>query len=1161
MANPSSGGAPREDEARLTGARAEFVGSLPRRLDALRAALRSAEEAPADPERAIGLIRRVHAVGAAARVLGFASVAEALSEAEKAVRKATSAGRVAPFEDVARALDLLPSLVLGAPVSMRAPETREPSAAHVWPISVLVYGAPLLADMLGSGDDDTRIEREHTDDPGRARELARVVGPDVVVIDADRQGARELVAELARDPLVEPVPLVIVGSFDQPEAASAFVELGAARVLLKPCSPDTLRRTVEELRDRASKPRAARDPVGQVTVPALADRIANEFKRGLVDALEGSQAMRVALGDGHDVLAAVWGAVARVRELVTLHSGGDLRFQPTGPEGASPLAPWSAEERRAGERSRRESRTGDGVSLNGRTIVVADDDPAVVWFMAGLLKAVGAEVIEAHDGKQALELVYSRFPDAVISDVLMPKLDGFSLCREIKRDVAVRDVPVILLSWKEDLLQRLRELGADADGYLRKEAAASAVVERVREVLHSRARVEERLLAGGEVRGRLDGLTPRLVLELACRAASDVRVSFRDAAFLYEAQIRRGGLRSVTRSAPDGSFLRGDGVLPSLLGVTAGRFVVEPDSSPCRAELSGDLRASLSKPIANARAALERVSERSLVRLERLELDRELVHAYLECTPEPAAELTRRLLAGEGARDMVLSGEVAPRLLEAVLSDIARRGGVLESSLSPSTSIAPGRAPEARSESPVHAALAADGAPPEGDAEVGAPQAAQAPRTFEPEPDSDSLPSTPGDALAVDHDDVGWFSLAVEPSADPPPAEARDGAQAKAAPEPPYVPSDPPLRVVGAEPKMPLSDHPTPGNWQVGPLFAFGGEHATLPGVGELPRVTPTATTPDSEPAPAPSTAVPAPNPPSDPAPEPVTDVAPEPAPDAAPEPATDVAPEPAPDAAPEPATDVAPEPATAAASPAEEDAPDLEILTPLRAHEDDDDDRVTFPIPERSPVPASRAAASQVPTSPIPEPLPIINERSAPTEPPSRVGRKPAKPLAEKERKGSVVGFLLQSVVWCVVAFLAMTYVVLPLFGGGERSEPAPEEKAAEPIRPSEPAPAGSAAPETPSGLALRSEPMEPPAGVSLDPVQGLVEIELSEAGSIKVDDAPMGRFDRRRLLLAPGPHRIEVEGDRGSGVLDLDVVAGRAVRVSDGTGAPAKSAAPSAE
>lgn len=1114
MSNPSSGGAPRDDDTRLTGARAEFVGSLPRRIDALRAALRSAEQVPSDAERVNGLIRRVHAVGASARVLGFASVAEALGEAEKAVRKSASAGRAAPFEEVARALDLLPSLVLGAPLSMRAPESREPSPAHVWPISVLVYGAPLLADMLGSEDDDTLIEREHTEDPGRARELARVVGPDVMVVDADRPGARDLVAELARDPLVEPVPVVVVGTFDQPEAAAAFVELGAARVLLKPCSPDTLRRTVEELRDRASKPRAARDPLGQVTIPALADRIAGEFKRGLVDALEGSQAMRVSLGEGHDVLAAVWGAVARVRELVTLHSGGDLRFQPTGPEGASPLAPWSAEERRAGERSRRDSRTGEGVSLNGRKIVVADDDPAVVWFMAGLLKAVGAEVIEAHDGKQALELVYSRFPDAVISDVLMPKLDGFSLCHEIKRDVAVRDVPVILLSWKEDLLQRLRELGADADGYLRKEAAASAVVERVREVLHSRARVEERLRAGGEVRGRLDGLTPRLVLELACQNESDLRVSLRDAAFLYEAQIRRGGLRSVTRSSPDGSFLRGESVLPSLLGVTAGRFVVEPDSSPCRAELSGDLHASLSRAIAGARSALEKVKERSLVRLERLELDRELVTAYLECTPEPAALITRRLLAGESARAIVLSGEVSPRLLEAVLSDIARRGGVLDAVLSPSASLSPEGA-EARVES-----------------EKRQPPAAGAEESFEPEPDSDSRPSIPADAFTVDHDDVGWFSLAVEPSADPPAAETSDLTAAKSPSEAPFVPSDPPLRVVGAEPKLPLSDHPTPGNWQVGPLFAFGGEHGTLPGMGELPGVAP------APPSPTPA----APEVAAAPAAEPAAAVAPEPTP--AREPA---APEPAPEAEATPA--LAPTPAPSV----EDDAPDLEIRTPMRAGEGDE--RAALPIPERSPVPPS----------PVPVPPSAVNERSAPTEPPSRVARKPGAPKAPAKapakKKDGLVGSLLKSVALAVGAFLLTLNLVPILLGDAEQSRSASGEKAAEPAPAPDPAPAEPAAAETPAGLVLRAESMDPPAGVTLDPTQGLVEIELGEPSSIKVDGSPMGRFDRRRLLLAPGPHRIEIEGDRGSGVLELDVAAGRAVRVvSDGAAAPANSPAPSA-
>jgi len=138
-----------------------------------------------------------------------------------------------------------------------------------------------------------------------------------------------------------------------------------------------------------------------------------------------------------------------------------------------PFAAWGLDERRAGERGTDAApREAEGIPLQGRRVVVADDDPAVVWFLSGLLKAVGAEVLEAHDGERALELTYERWPDLVVSDVLMPKLDGFSLCHEIKRDVAVRDVPVILLSWKEDLLQRVRELGADADGYLRKEAKA-----------------------------------------------------------------------------------------------------------------------------------------------------------------------------------------------------------------------------------------------------------------------------------------------------------------------------------------------------------------------------------------------------------------------------------------------------------------------------------------------------------------------------------------------------------------------------------------------------------------------------------------------------------------------------------------------------------------
>jgi len=72
-----------------------------------------------------------------------------------------------------------------------------------------------------------------------------------------------------------------------------------------------------------------------------------------------------------------------------------------------------------------------------------------------------------------------------------------------------------LLSWKEDLLQRVRELGADADGYLRKEATASVVLSRVREVLRARARVESRLAQAGDASRRLDLFEAALAARLA----------------------------------------------------------------------------------------------------------------------------------------------------------------------------------------------------------------------------------------------------------------------------------------------------------------------------------------------------------------------------------------------------------------------------------------------------------------------------------------------------------------------------------------------------------------------------------------------------------------------------------------------------------------------
>src|SRR5690606_32529017 len=149
------------------------------------------------------------------------------------------------------------------------------------------------------------------------------------------------------------------------------------------------------------------------------------------------------------------------------------------------------------------------------------------------------------------------------------------------------------------------------DGYLQKEAAASTIVQRIREVMWPRARVEARLARGGEVRGRLDGLTPRLVLELCCKSRENLRICFQDAFFSYSLNVRRGCLLTAERTNPFGGHSRGGVAIKSLLGMNAGRFLVVPDASNSVAEFDADLRDILAPSVEHARRCQRLLSYQS----------------------------------------------------------------------------------------------------------------------------------------------------------------------------------------------------------------------------------------------------------------------------------------------------------------------------------------------------------------------------------------------------------------------------------------------------------------------------------------------------------------------------------------------------------------------
>lgn len=112
-------------------------------------------------------------------------------------------------------------------------------------------------------------------------------------------------------------------------------------------------------------------------------------------------------------------------------------------------------------------------------ILVVDDDEATTRLFARTLRAHGYAVNVAYDGSSALSAVRDEPPDVVLLDVVMPLVDGFEVCRRLKRDPATRLLPVVLVTGLTDREQRIEGLKAGADDFLRKPVDMHELLARV----------------------------------------------------------------------------------------------------------------------------------------------------------------------------------------------------------------------------------------------------------------------------------------------------------------------------------------------------------------------------------------------------------------------------------------------------------------------------------------------------------------------------------------------------------------------------------------------------------------------------------------------------------------------------------------------------------
>jgi class 3 adenylate cyclase len=133
--------------------------------------------------------------------------------------------------------------------------------------------------------------------------------------------------------------------------------------------------------------------------------------------------------------------------------------------------------------------TGRGVS-SGRILVV-DDQHSSVELMAELLKEHGHEVLIAFDGEHALERIRLEKPNLVVSDIVMPGIDGYELCRRVRADPITALLPVVLVTSLEPQTERVRSIEAGADDILSKPVSWIELLARVRALLRVKALQDE----------------------------------------------------------------------------------------------------------------------------------------------------------------------------------------------------------------------------------------------------------------------------------------------------------------------------------------------------------------------------------------------------------------------------------------------------------------------------------------------------------------------------------------------------------------------------------------------------------------------------------------------------------------------------------------------
>lgn len=118
-----------------------------------------------------------------------------------------------------------------------------------------------------------------------------------------------------------------------------------------------------------------------------------------------------------------------------------------------------------------------------KKILIVDDEKDLVETLTFRLEAAGFEVIPAYDGLEGLSKARKEKPDLILLDVMMPKMDGYQVCRLLKFSTDTKDIPIIMLTARGQDRDKLTGQEVGADVYITKPFDGAELVKKIKEVL------------------------------------------------------------------------------------------------------------------------------------------------------------------------------------------------------------------------------------------------------------------------------------------------------------------------------------------------------------------------------------------------------------------------------------------------------------------------------------------------------------------------------------------------------------------------------------------------------------------------------------------------------------------------------------------------------